>query len=238
MDIAIILDGKMSPEQIVELRADFTESLSPEGFIVEARGSGVVAFKRKGIAGEVVEELHIHGAFVHIVCNEYRGWTFTRDTAIKRLTPLFSRLKDGRAKFSSAGMSFQDVFLSDDPGNYFLSDVFRVGNRFLAPAISEGHNRWKQDVSWVGKKTESAFVTADTFLKIEAKIASSDPEDKQSHVTEITHRQLASWKSGKVTALTDESYFREVLNELHCRNKSLLLELLNDEMISKIGLKE
>lgn len=243
VDIALFLDGKLSADQRDDLRAAFKTALEAEGFVAgKSRDKSAVTFKRNGIAGEVVDELHIHETFVHIKSNEYRGWTFTRDMAIKRFGPLFARLKNGRIKVSGIGLAYRDAFLCDTPKNYDVSDVFRLENRFLPAAVLTSGNRWKQEVSLPGGAFADNPLKISTTLTIEAKVTSSDDEEavsRELHATEITHSLTIRWnKSAASVVKWSEIRFRNLLDSLHQQNKSVLLELLSEEMIDKIGLKE
>jgi hypothetical protein len=245
VDIALFFEDKLSTEQRDDLRAAFETTLRHESFAIdEVPDKGIVAFKRNGIAGEVVDELHIHETMIHISSNEYRGWTFTRDTAIKRLAPLLVRLADGRVKISGLGMAYQDIFLCDTPSDYDATDVFRAENRYLPTVVFEAGASWRQFLSWPTQESDDDPYTTHTSLTVKAKISSADSgndegSNEELHFTEITHRQSTPWNESVDSVVSwSESRFREILNNLHQRNKSLLLELLNEEMVDKIGLKE
>jgi hypothetical protein len=244
VDVALFLGGKLPSKERDFLRIDFEKALAEEGFVAEkprAKSSAFV-FKRSGVAGEVVDELHIHEAFVHLLSNEYRSWTFARDTAFRRLAPLFRWLDHGRVEVSGVGMAYRDIFICDTPDDYDVADVFRLQNRYLPAVLLQAGERWKQHISMPGRATHAEPLAIRDSIDIEAKISNAEGDatnESDLHVTEITHRLTTRWDQGADVAVKwSESRFYELLNCLHARNKAVLLELLCDEMIDKIGLKE
>lgn len=239
VDVAVIFEDKLSTDQQEDLRVAFAAILTDEGFSAAEPGDGgEVAFERKGLGGEITEEVHIHRGYVHAMWNEYRGWTHTRDATIRRMGPVIERVRDGRLEAMGIGMAFRDVFLNETPDEYDMLDVFRPGSRFLPAIAFESGEVWKQSSNWVADTTYSS-------LAIQAKIAfseesdDSDDDDDGMHVTEILHRQSTYGNEDADPSVEwSEDVVRERLNKLHQQNKDVMLELLSDEMISKIGLKE
>lgn len=247
IDLAILFRAKLSAEQQAYVRANFERILVPEGFeAARADDGGAGAFERKGIAGEVTEEVHIHEQFVHLIWNEYRGWTFTLDAALKRVGFLLEDLRDGRIEPAGMGLAVRDVFFNDDPDTYQILDVFGADSRFIPRIAYECDDEsWRQSVSyWDARKDNPIY----SSVSIQARVAypDSDDEDKHSdtddegiHVTEIVHRQsIYGNKDAESAVEWSMNAVRERWSELHQRNKKLMFELLSDEMISTIGLRE
>jgi len=253
LDIAVVLSDKLTTEQQEELHAELAKLLAEDQFASkEATRPGLVAFERKSSDGDIIEELHIHPTFVHVFWNEYRGWTFARELALRRLGPVIDRVRAGLLKADGVGMAFEDIFVNDDPAEFELIDVLQPNSRFVpAIAYEDRASFWKTSFSYVVGGDEEGDHATYSSLAIEASQASSREEDgsdtdadenEVSHSTRILHRQSLYLNPGNRDAGTEvqwsEKSVRGFLNRLHDQNKSLMLELLSEDMINRIGLKE
>ena len=238
------------------LRSEMQTLLAGDGFVIgDAADGGIASFELKNADGDITEEVHIHAGFVHAFWNEYRGWTNTRELVVRRLSPVIDHVRHGRLSGVGLGMACKDVFISDTSVDYDILEVFQPANRFLPPfAYEENEPVWKVSSSWlVPPQHDNDHLTYNT-LSIEAEIGDVDHPDEQSsgseseedddapHTTEILHRQSLYLNAGNpivdpAVEWSDEAV-RVNLDRLHKQNKSLMLNLLNNEMSDRIGLKE
>lgn len=253
VDVAVVFEDKLSDIDQEELRSALASVVEAEDFVAATSDDGgELAFKRRGIDGETIEELHIRGAFVHTMWHEYRGWTRTREAALRRLAPVFDRIRSGRLKALGLGMAYKDVFVNEELAKYSVFEVFRANSRFIPPMTFESDEPlWKSSINWVAAAPDNGVHTTYSSLSMEAKIESFDDsedededaeEDDSVHATEILHRQsiYRRDRNKKVDLAVEwsEDAIRGRLGLLHSQNKAVMLELLSDEMVSAIGLKE
>lgn len=241
VDVALLLKDELTKGQVQLLRAQLGEILSPEGF--KRSGSSdvpLVGFARKGIAGESTEELHVHKRFVHSYWTEYRGWTLTRDASIHRLEPVLALADQGQVEIAAIGLLYTDVFLNDDSNTYVATDVFKDASRFLPRFVFTAREFWETKSTWFDDLPGSDEHAVYSSITIEAR--SEDGGEDSSvdrHVTEISHRQRIFCKEDRGgAALSDRGLIATVLNGAHSLNRSLMIELLSEDMLARIGLKE
>ncbi|WIX23711.1 hypothetical protein PUV44_12270 [Xanthomonas arboricola pv. corylina] len=94
-------------------------------------GDEVFAFARKDEDGDVVEEVHVHENYVHVIWSDYRGWLLSRDGAIERLGPAIDLIGSGTVEFAGVGLAYRDVFLTDEGALFDASKVFRKDSELL-----------------------------------------------------------------------------------------------------------
>lgn len=250
VDIAVLFDDKLTSNQLARLGASFEAEMVKHGLAVSKGRSGDngsrLAFEKTDANGSVIEDVHIHENFVHVIQKEYRGWTLTRDTALERLSPLLDLLPDNELPVCGVGMSFRDAFLVDDPRQYEINDVFKP-NIYLPQFVFEGGRFWQTRSEWADSDPPDPWNRRYSQLTVDARVRSSsekgdDSEDSKDflHVTQLTHRQqMVVWDVENLAKLKwggEEA--RRWLDCLHDRNKILVKALLNDAMLEKIGLKE
>jgi hypothetical protein len=201
----------------------------------EGQGDGVVVFRRKGEGeDDVAEEVHVHKDFVHAITFDYRGWLLTRNDLVDRLAPVIDKAREGELEPSSMGLTFHDVFVNDDPSSYSPSEVF-TSSSFLPEFVFEAGGMWRQSLQW----DDVLEANTRNFLAIEARNRPLEGDEEVAHFTEITHSQRLSGNQ-VISREVEWSYdsISRRLDHAHRRNKVLLMSLLSQDMIERIGLKE
>lgn len=242
LDFALVFSDHLAEELRNELQAGLRELLPEEVFEAQEDsddGDRVYALQRKGQDDEVTEAVHVHAHYVHVVWFDYRGWSFSRDEAIKRLQPVLKMVRSGRLSLAASGLAYRDVFFNDDPSNYSAADVFRRDSRYLAPMAFESGGTWRHWLTWM-EPTPGADFKSYSSLGIDARVLPSEGEgDSGTHVTDIAHRQqIVGNQSGDVgVEWSDENLIR-AWDAAHEVNQKVISGLLTTEMLRRIGLAE
>lgn len=253
VDVAIFLESALTDEQRASVRDAMQEVLVAAGF--EARKSSsttTVAWRKINDEAEPLEEFHIHPGFFHFSAFEYRGWTYTREAILSRLAPVIQLLADRRLTPIGIGLAFIDVFFNDEPDNYQVTDVFAPHSPYLAQVIYESGHEWKNQVSW---SEEVDHAQIESSLSISARLLTeeddddrdgdgdatgegSDAMDSDQHITEIQNKLSVMEDPSQAAVSWSKEEVASRLDLLHSKNKQLLLDLLSEDMIRRIGLKE
>lgn len=241
VDVALLLKGEITKGQVRLLRSQLGEILLPEGFKASGSSDGpLVGFARTGIAGESTEEVHVHKRFVHSYWTEYRGWTLTRDASIKRLEPVLALAENGQIEISAVGLLYTDVFFNDDTSTYAATDVFNQSSKYLPPFVFAADEFWEAKSNWFEDLPGSEECTVYSALGIEAKPELEDEDSKDDrHVTEISHRQRIFFRDEcDSKRFANKDVVATLLDGAYALNRNLMVGLLSDEMLVRIGLKE
>lgn len=195
-----------------------------------------IAFDRKGEDDEAMESVHIHRNYVHVAWSDYRGWSFSRDGAIGYLRPVLDWVREGRLALSSVTLAYRDVFFNETPDTYDAREVLKVGSQYVAPKIFSSGQRWRHWLAWGNEEHNEWPMVTFATLRIEAFPAGDD--DAPLHCTEITHSQSQRWRDDAVLARPSDDELRNAWNDARGVNQALIRELLTDDMLERIGLKE
>jgi hypothetical protein len=237
VDLALLFEGEVSAKTRDHLTISF---LDFEGFklvVKEHENPKVSAFKRAvdDNADDVVEEVHIHESFVHVLQFDYRGWALTKQQMIDRLQPAVECVRSGELKLAGAGLMVRDVFVNDEPATYTATDVFAENGLMLPKSAFSAKNPWRFSLSETESLNEAGDLRSTVSIEAKERVVS---KGHKAHFTEITHSQQA----GNFKRSSDldwlNKFFETGVDALHQRNKNMLFDLLTPEMIERIGLKE
>ena len=241
LDFALIFQSDLSDEQRAQLAVDLQKHLDQLERAEEDEGEEdepITAFERKGEGDEITEAVHIHGNYVHIVWSDYRGWSFSRDGAVSYLSPILQWIRDGRLALASVGLAYRDVFFNEKPDTYDARDVLKVGSPYVAPKIFSSGKKWRHWLAWDDFSLVDASVRARSILRIEATVLSADEGAATIHCTEIAHSQNVTWRNTPVLTNPSDDELRNIWDCAHHANRALIQELITEEMLERIGLKE
>lgn len=203
--------------------------------VLDEDGDEVFAFARKDEDGDVVEEVHVHENYVHVVWSDYRGWLFSRDGAIERLGPAIDLISSGTVEFVGVGLAYRDVFLTDEGALFDASKVFRKDSELLPSFLIGKGSKWRHWSGWFEPESAVSQWRNACMLGIDLGERSQDDGPKV-HVTEIVHRQrVYAAKEGSGAAAVELAM---MWDEAHKQNRSLMNRLICDQMLELIGLKE
>lgn len=243
VDLALGFDDPLSEDVFRELEGSLGTALVSEKFVKDESASeknvGMhLAYERKSDDGEVMEFVHVHPDYIHAQVYEYRGWELTRDRLVEVLKPVLKIACSSATPAEALFLSFKDAFLNDESDGYSASDVFKP-NDLLPNAVFKSSGYWvhRLSMNFAGDDGTKRWSNIYSRLGIDAGIKSMD-DDNERHVTELTHRQGSFVAPGVdvETAFNEESV-KLRLDVMHNRNREVMLELLNDEMCSRIGLE-
>lgn len=242
LDFALVFSEHLAEDLRNELQAGLRELLPEESFEAEEDnedGDSVYALVRKGEDGEITEAVHVHAHYVHVVWFDYRGWSFSRDEAIKRLQPALNMVRSGRLNLTASGLAYRDVFFNDDPSAYSADDVFRRDSRYLAPMAFDSGGTWRHWLTWM-EATPGAEFKSYSSLGIDARVLPADGEkDSDIHVTDIAHRQqIVGNKNGDMSVEWSDENLARAWDAAHEVNHKVISGLLTTEMLKRIGLAE
>lgn len=247
VDIVVMFDRDFGAPIRKDLIKAFDRHLATQSFEKKRARSGAAVWRRSDSDGDRLEEVHLHEGFMHVVAFEYRGWANSRDQALSRLSPLLTKLQGEEIEGVSVGLAYIDVFLNDS-GPYDATDVFSRNSSLLAASIFDAGPVWKQVLHSRLNRELSLF----SNISIEAKYVSSDDaaeseegdkapgsKKQKTHATEIAIKLSSNKSSKKPSAVQwSVSELKTKLDYMHGTNKELMLELLSDDMVHQIGLKE
>lgn len=239
LDFALILKNDLSDDERDQLALALQAHLDQFERLCTDDGSEDephIAFERKGGDDEVTESVHIHRNYVHVIWSDYRGWSFSRDGAIRYLQPVLDWVREGRLALSSVALAYRDVFFNETPDTYDVHEVLKVGSQYVAPKIFSSGQRWRHWLAWGHDERRDLPVAAYATLRIEAFPTGDD--DVPLHCTEITHSQNLRWRDDAPLAKPSDDELRNVWNDARGANQTLIQELLTDDMLERIGLKE
>jgi hypothetical protein len=245
VDLGIGFEDTLTGEALQELESTLVKLLLEDGFTSEEDsepdegGSSSFAYERKSDDGEVLELIHVHGDYVHATLFEYRGWDITRDNLVERLGLFFEQARSGASKVSGVSLAFRDIFISESPDAYSAAEVFKQ-SEFLPSVIFQGGPEWGTQLRLMvgGSSQLSSWSPVHSRLSVSAGIRDAEDEPKE-HVTSLFHHQIASLKdSSHASNAMSESELKACLDDMHNRNRDLMLQLLSDEMCAAIGLEK
>ncbi|WP_267111753.1 hypothetical protein [Xanthomonas sacchari] len=173
---------------------------------------------------------------------EYRGWAHLVAAIQRRVATLLPFLDQRDMEMRSIGIEIQDIFISDESsGPYVLGDVFLDGSPYVAPALSRFPSIWETRHDWASKSEELDLDLLDVLKlgvsPVKSELISADgvKEIGLCLQTEVTHRTHCFAKQpGPEFA----ERMTEILENLHMRNKQVVLEVINVDMAKRIGLKD
>jgi len=242
LDFALIFQNNLSDEQRAQLALELQKHLDQFERLVENDGSEdeepVIAFERKGEVDEVTEAVHIHGNYVHVVWSDYRGWAFSRDGAINYLRPVLRWIRDERLVLTMVGLAYRDVFFNDKPETYDTGEVLKIGSSYVAPKVFSSGKKWRHWLAWSDSNLGGASFRTQSTLRIEADLLSVGEDEATIHCTEIAHRQSVRWGHAAALMNPSDDDLRNAWDCAHRANHALIQELITDDMLERIGLKE
>lgn len=243
LDFALIFKKDLTDDEraqlALELQAHLDQFNRVEADNDDEGDEPSIAFDRTGEDDEVTESVHIHGNYVHVVWSDYRGWSFSRDSAIGYFQPVLKWVREGRLALSSISLVYRDVFFNETPDTYSASEVLKMGGQYVAQKIFSSGPRWRHWLAWRNSEAESLPVVTYATLRIEADVVVPTGDDNASfHCTEIIHSQNLRWRDDALLTAPSDEELRKAWNSAHGANHALIQELITDDMLERIGLKE
>ena len=243
VDLALGFDEPLTEDVFRELEGSLAAVLVPEKFVKDESDPdpdvGIyLVYERKSEEGEIMEFVHVHPNYVHAQVFEYRGWELTRDRLVEVLRPVLKIARSSVTPAEAMFLSFTDAFLNDELDGYDVSDVFKP-NDFLPNTVFQSSGYWEHRLGMSFSTDDGTKRWSNIFsrLGIDAGMKSMD-DDTDTHVTEVKHRQGSFVAPNvDVEAAFSEESVKLRLDVMHTRNREVMLELLNDEMCSRIGLE-
>lgn len=249
MDVGISFSEQLGQPDLEALCGRVRSSMLDEDFVESSDGCDgddglVLNFERLDDDGEAVEVVHVHNTHVHYVTHEYRGWSVSRDVAISRLANCFDFMVERGDLNARLTLAFEDAFIAQDPKKYRASDVFSP-NSYLPKTVLDGRTQWRMQLTLDEKNSQPKsrdWSKVFSRLTVNARVvdmASESVDEELRHLTTVLHRQqiVVHASVGARVAWSAESVRRR-LDVMHSQNKSLMKELLSEDMKSLIGLSE
>lgn len=237
------------------LNSDFSREIGAHlqtlGFKRGKARKSALTWRLRAQDGARLQEAHLHAGFMHVSAYDYRGWSNSRDEIFRALSPLLDMCATGRVHGVASGLAFVDVFINDSGSEYRAEDVFSTNSEVISKTLFAGGPSWRQDIAWYPDQGD------DLYAKLTAQNRRVEPEDEDDakgepqqgadgrplsvpkFVTEISLRLSLGRNSDRPDHVEwSEAEFKVRLNRLHAINKSIMSDLLNEEMSRTIGLKE
>lgn len=247
IDFGFAFRSSLDEELHGRVSSAFSDHLLGEDFAAsdnhaeDDRDDGLLfSLERHSPDGDLLEALHVHGSFVHLMLFEYRGWEATRDEAMSRLAPIVLLLQDGGPEARQM-LGVRDVFLSSEPDQYDIHDVFRA-NQYLPERVFATGRYWDQTLSFAEDASGAIDGKVFSRLAVEGRLvkaADGDEDGKFDHRTEIFHKQQAAGNDFDDPAVEwSVDLIRNRFDDMIGRNKRIMREMLSEDMAKRIGITE
>ncbi|MGY4237296.1 uncharacterized protein (TIGR04255 family) [Bradyrhizobium sp. USDA 4449] len=242
---SVILDGPVSQGAVQALgrRRDLTSELpavqTPEAIELNLPGPSGAPVPRRMLGVQLAHlrpdgtpawALRLMGQELAVECTRYTRWARVWETARRYLTTGLEVIPPGDRARRIANLAHVvvDQFVANRE-TYNLLSLLKE-SRFIAGVAFRAGPTWHNHVGWFEKAADDSHLWLNQ-LNIDAV---RDPNNGQLLV-QITHNQDVRFHTAIELAAVD-GILDETMNRLHNQNKSILYELLNDEMAQKIGI--
>ncbi len=187
--------------------------------------------------------LRIYHNQIDVVCHRYTRWAQVWSQAWSIFAHVLDVLASEKqpTKVVSVGLKVVDQFVG--PNDYDLNELFQP-SVFIPAHVFAAGPRWQYTIGWFEKQNAiTCNLSVETLLR--TVVSGPGPEDRKDDLLiQISHArhtrlqrndpELENWNVG---APSLESNVLSAMTDHHGANKTLLLELLRESMIRRVGLR-
>lgn len=183
--------------------------------------------------GQPLRVIRAIGNLVTVHLLEYDRWADKKLEAIRALTTCTNALEapSSQNPVTAILLRFVDRFTFDgDPMRALASELFRAQSKFITPKIMEAGNVWHSTAGW--------FETIDDDRKLLQQLRLQSMNEGGVSSIIVDHNCIYNLNN-PLSSLQEDTHFplNDVLDAQHQTNSAMLKNLLNDEMLKKIGLQ-
>ena len=227
----------IEPIKVMQVKVDSAAGESSTAF---SQLSGYKLFKPSITKqGRFDWSLIVEGNNIVVGCSAYSRWNEVWPKARGFLEQAVTRIHGSGNAVVEIGFQCVDRFKTDirSEADYHVDQIFNSDSSFLTRAVFEKNQvAWHVHQGWFVESADS-LRTGLVNLNISTNLA-------DMHITTINHVVKTKRTDGALVDTGElfnsdlsNSYIDLVINRAHSLNKEILLNLLNEDMLQKIGLR-
>jgi uncharacterized protein (TIGR04255 family) len=228
-------------------RAELPAVATPQGVELQMDSSGgppkAVSFPGLEFSflrpdGTPAWTLRLLGPDVTVDCNRYTRWAKTWDRAYRYLSEALQILERSEAELKVLTLSLMvlDRFRAES-SNDSLQSLFKASS-FIAANLFEAGPAWHQHTGWFKTAGSDRVLNQ---VNIDARTEMYDVDDGESRPSLIVSLQhLQQWQITAPISVQSQltsgiELMRNAMNIMHVENKHLLSQMLDEQMLNRIG---
>jgi uncharacterized protein (TIGR04255 family) len=208
-----------------------TVSLDSEDTKVSAPVMGGLQIVRAKDDGSPSWMVHVRPELISCNCMEYDRWRTVKPKALEALLPIVKYATAKGHPIQAIGLQYHDMFRVKTASHADATGrMFRRDSRWLSPRI------WEEDGPW---HIHQGWFSPGKLGRVDLNLLNVDVvTEQQGCVFRIfgQHRALTVTRQGEAAAPFTTEDLSSVFESLHTCNKSVLLQLLAQNVCDQIGL--
>lgn len=215
----------------VELQKLMMINLADTGPSKHTDGLGGVQFQKMTSLGTASRQMIVSRGNCTFIVHDYSRWVTMLEDAIRCLQLIMPVILADKA-INAIGLQYTDAFTwKEDPADLNMKDVFREDTGLVPAHALNLKHLWHNHHGYLENVTEPVPHVLTTNVNVTVQ----DVSGERMIQIITTHRATLE----KPIRLSTSAYFDVVANienHLHSRNKSLLSQLLSEDVSNKINL--
>lgn len=168
--------------------------------------------------------------FVTFQCREYKRWREEKPIALQALLLVIGKVIGPSREIKAIGLQYQDVFdISGDIARFNTVEIARQPNKWLPESAFKHPSFWHVHQGWFSAAPDNRRVL--NLLNIDF---GGEPPKYKMRING-QHRMLPIDMNGNPLR-QNHNELERAFDHMHEVNKRVLIELLNEDMLSLIGL--
>jgi len=206
---------------------------APEALQPRPRRAGFI-FQRASPGGQVQDwVLQIQQNFIAVNCLSYEDWATYRGRARDCFQLLLPRFVSAEFPITQISLQYIDHFFADWPVPAgAVRATFRRDSRLLSPRVFDESEQWHANQGWFETRPAGRVLS---LLNISL---AHVPPYGQLIVDNTLRLDIAPEESARLIGEAIMTKLDSVSEDFHTRNKQLLAEVLSDDMLRQIGMKQ
>ena len=204
---------------------------------------GVVCFKKVDAESPRMEWfVRVEANSIVVACSEYTSWDEVWNKAKGFLFAVLEKFTIEENPIVEIVLQCVDKFIfSEDISEYRISEVFDFESDFLTQNLTtKNPDAWHLHQGWFENPANRTRVLHNLNLNAHKQDQTQPHETAINHLVKVRMADGSPVSSHDVLCGNDNSagHLENVMTAAHESNKTVLLNLLNDNMLSAIGLKD
>lgn len=188
-------------------------------------------WRRFNVDGSLVHEIRVEQQSIVFVCHDYSRWNDVMLKAVDDILALVANIEEN--KLSSLVLQVTDGFRLEQNENAF-TETLNVQSKYLSPNMAAlGDVLWHSHQGWFDVMTNNPELSDKVLNRINVNVLDAVNAQREIQIEHFIEQRFVN--PTDLVGVT-KSFLTDKFNTAHAKNKSVMFDLLHNNMKNKVKL--